>query len=166
MENVIREINMKTKNKKILIGSTIGVIIVLSLFFIFQSRSDTVFKGYVAEVYYSPTCGCCLRHINYLRDNGLEVKPIKTDSIENIKYELNIPKDFWSCHTTKIDKYFIEGHMPIEAIKKLLMEKPGIDGIALPDMPSGSPGMTGWKTEQFVIYAISGGQSQGIFEEV
>jgi len=37
--------------------------------------------------------------------------------------------------------YFIEGHIPIEAIEKLLTEKPEIDGIALPEMPSGSPGM-------------------------
>jgi hypothetical protein len=30
--------------------------------------------------------------------------------------------------------YFIEGHIPIEAINKLLTEKPEIDGIALPEM--------------------------------
>ncbi len=41
--------------------------------------------------------------------------------------------------------YFIEGHVPIEAIEKLLTEKPEIDGIALPQMPSGSPGMSGFK---------------------
>jgi len=37
----------------------------------------------------------------------------------------------------------------IEAIKKLLEERPGIDSIALPGMPSGSPGMPGPKRARF-----------------
>ena len=50
--------------------------------------------------------------------------------------------------------YFVEGHVPIEAIEKLMAEKPDIAGIALPGMPSGSPGMGGSRSGQFVIYAI------------
>ena len=46
----------------------------------------------------------------------------------------------------------------IEAIKKLLEERPGIDGIALPGMPSGSPGMPGPKRASFTIYQILDGQ--------
>lgn len=62
-----------------------------------------------------------------------------------------------SCHTAVIADYFVEGHIPIEAIEKLLEEKPGIDGIALPGMPTGSPGMPGQQTEAFKIYALSAG---------
>ena len=51
--------------------------------------------------------------------------------------------------------YFVEGHIPIEAIKKLLVEKPDIKGIAMPGMPSGSPGMPGAKDGQFIIYAVA-----------
>lgn len=64
-----------------------------------------------------------------------------------------------SCHTTVIGGYYIEGHVPVEAIKRLLEEKPQIDGIALPGMPAGSPGMSGSKEGPFVIYSISGGQT-------
>ena len=46
-----------------------------------------------------------------------------------------------SCHSAQIDNYTIEGHVPIESIKKLFKEKPSIKGIALPGMPPGSPGM-------------------------
>ena len=46
----------------------------------------------------------------------------------------------------------------IEAIKKLLEERPGIDGIALPGIPSGSPGMPGPKRAPFTIYQILDGQ--------
>ena len=46
-----------------------------------------------------------------------------------------------SCHSAQIGKYTIEGHVPIESIKKLLEEKPLISGLAVPGMPQGSPGM-------------------------
>ncbi len=62
--------------------------------------------------------------------------------------------------------YFIEGHVPIEAIEKLLTEKPEIDGIALPGMPSGSPGMPGFKLSPFKIHSVKNGQDQGIFMEI
>ncbi|MEE8472355.1 MAG: DUF411 domain-containing protein [Dehalococcoidia bacterium] len=48
--------------------------------------------------------------------------------------------------------------MPIAAVDKLLAEKPDIGGIALPGMPSGSPGMPGPKQEPFVIFALSDGE--------
>ena len=62
--------------------------------------------------------------------------------------------------------YFIEGHIPIEAINKLLTEKPEIDGITLPEMPSGSPGMPGFKIEKWKIHSVKNGQNQGIFMEI
>jgi hypothetical protein len=62
------------------------------------------------------------------------------------------------CHTTVINEYFVEGHVPIEAVRKLLEERPLIDGIALPRMPQGSPGMGGEKTQPFVIYSITDGK--------
>ena len=63
-----------------------------------------------------------------------------------------------SCHTTILGKYFIEGHVPLEAINKLLKEQPDIDGIALPGMPIGTPGMPGEKEEPYVIYQLIDGK--------
>jgi hypothetical protein len=62
--------------------------------------------------------------------------------------------------------YFIEGHIPVGAIEKLLNEKPEIDGIALPEMPSGYPGMQGFKLSPFKIRSIKNGQDKGIFMEI
>ena len=158
------------KNKKVLITSVILTILflVFSFFFIFSNRSEdtTVFRSYTAEVFYSPDCGCCANYIKYLKDKGFNVKPIPMGNIESVKYELKIPQNLWSCHTTKIDKYFIEGHVPIEAIKKLLEERPDIDGIALPGMPYGSPGMSGFKSTTFEVYKIIKGQSEDVFIRV
>ena len=71
--------------------------------------------------------------------------------------EYQIPRNMESCHTAVIEGYFVEGHVPVEVIIKLLEEKPDIDGISLPGMPPGSPGMPGQQTEAFKIYALSDG---------
>lgn len=91
----------------------------------------------------------------YLRAHGFPVRSVDTDSADQIKSRLGIPPDMWSCHTIDAGGYFIEGHIPVEAIEKLLVEQPRISGIALPGMPPGSPGMGGVRTGPLVIYAIS-----------
>ncbi len=77
--------------------------------------------------------------------------------MSSIKKKYQIPHNMEGCHTGVIGDYFVEGHVPVEAIEELLAEKPAIGGIALPGMPSGSPGMPGQKTEAFKIYALSDG---------
>ncbi len=111
----------------------------------------------LVTVYSSPTCGCCHEYEKYLEENGFEVEPIRTEALSEMKDELNIPEEMRSCHTAKVGEYFVEGHVPVEAIRKLLEERPPIGGIALPGMPSGSPGMGGDKAEPFVIYSITDG---------
>ena len=93
---------------------------------------------------------------------GFEVQITNVEDMSPIKSSYRIPSSMESCHTTVIGDYVIEGHMPIEAIEKLLTEKPAIAGIALPGMPYGSPGMPGSKQGPFVIYALD--QDGGVTE--
>jgi hypothetical protein len=74
-----------------------------------------------------------------------------------IKAERGVPEGAWSCHTAVVAGYVVEGHVPAEAIEALLAQRPPIDGIALPAMPDGSPGMPGVKAAPFEILAIDGG---------
>lgn len=108
-----------------------------------------------ATVFYSPTCSCCQEYIPYLKRQGFSVDAKPTRDMLSIKEQYQIPSEIESCHTTIIGDYFVEGHMPIEAIKKLLAEKPDILGIGLAGMPFGSPGMGGVKKEVFDIYGLS-----------
>ena len=108
-------------------------------------------------IYSSPTCGCCAQYAVYLEEEGFQVTLERTNNVDEIKDSLGIPDDVRSCHTAVIGRYFVEGHVPVAAIAKLLEEQPEIDGIALPGMPSGSPGMLGSKEGPFVIYAVADG---------
>ena len=93
------------------------------------------------ESYRSASCDCCKKWINHLRDNGLEVVDNVVEDISVIKNQYQIPNNLRSCHSVQIANYTIEGHVPIESINKLFREKPNINGIAVPGMPLGSPGM-------------------------
>lgn len=109
-----------------------------------------------AMVYKSPNCGCCNGYIAELKKQGFDVETVSTNDMESIKQKYGISADKQSCHTTVIGDYFIEGHVPIEAVEKLLSEKPKVDGIGLPGMPIGTPGMPGIKQAAYEIYQKSG----------
>lgn len=94
-----------------------------------------------AVVYRSPTCGCCKSYEDYLRRHGYTVESRVTDDMDAVKSERGIPEGAASCHTTSLDGYTIEGHVPMEAIATLLEQRPAVDAIAVPGMPSNSPGM-------------------------
>ena len=115
-------------------------------------------KQYV-EVFKTPSCGCCYGYVLFLEKEQFNVKETDMRSLHSIKQKYNIPLEMQSCHTTIIGKYFIEGHVPLEAVNKLLKEQPDIDGIALPGMPIGTPGMPGDKDEPYVIYQLKDGKS-------
>ena len=111
----------------------------------------------ILQVFKSPSCGCCNGYVLFLEKENFKVKQTDLENIETIKQKYSIPLEMQSCHTTIIDKYFIEGHVPLAAINKLLKERPDIDGIALPGMPIGTPGMPGDKEEPYVIYQLVDG---------
>jgi hypothetical protein len=111
----------------------------------------------------SPTCGCCHIYVEYLQELEIQVNSIVTQDWMDIKEEKLIPSNFRSCHTSIVGEYFVEGHVPANIIHKLLNESPEIDGISLPNMPAGTPGMPGQQTEDYVFYMIKDGVEIGIF---
>lgn len=123
--------------------------------------------AHAATVYFQPNCGCCKEYMKYLEQNGIEVerKEISLEELGAKKEELGIPAGAAACHTMTIGDYVVEGHVPVETIAQLMTEKPAIDGIALPGMPMGSPGMTGFKTGVFKIQSFTAGESTGIYAE-
>lgn len=108
-----------------------------------------------AVLYKHPQCGCCETYAAYLRRNDFKVDVKLTFALAEISRKAGVPPEMQGCHSMFIDGYVIDGHVPVNVVRKLLSEKPAIAGITLPGMPDGSPGMTGTKTEQFTIYAVT-----------
>lgn len=114
----------------------------------------------VIEVTKSPYCGCCQHWIEYLQKRGHEVKVTNSDSLGAVKDALRIPEELRSCHTAKVGKYVVEGHVPAEDIERLLKEKPDAIGIAVAGMPAGSPGMDhhggGKQSYETILFTANG----------
>lgn len=111
-----------------------------------------------ATVYRSPSCGCCGAWIEYLEDHGFQVVVQDVDDPVAVKEMVGVPEELYSCHTAAIDGYTVEGHVPVEAIERLLEERPAVQGIGVAGMPPGSPGMGGEMTQPFTAYTFSDGQ--------
>ena len=77
-----------------------------------------------------------------MEQNGFNVEAIKTNDMYNTKVNAGIDMSLSSCHTGFISGYFIEGHVPHDAITKLLAEKPDIKGIGL------------WSSEMFLMFVL------------
>lgn len=93
------------------------------------------------EVFKSPYCGCCGKWVEHLRKSGFDVTTKDVDNVPATRKALGMPDTYGSCHTAKIGRYTIEGHVPARDIQRLLKENPKAVGLAAPGMPQGSPGM-------------------------
>lgn len=158
--------------KSLIIGIAIVIVFILAIFLFAKSSSASNFEtinnveGDI-KIYKSMSCGCCevyLKYANSKTNHKIDVLNVQDPS--QIKKQYGIPSELESCHTTIIGNYFVEGHIPLEAVEKLLKEQPDIAGIAMPGMPSGSPGMPGSKRGDFIIYAVARDGSYGEFMRI
>ena len=100
---------------------------------------DGIVKDIV--VYKNPECGCCTKWVRYLETQGYNVTIESTRDVYEVKKRLGVPERLAACHTAVIDGYVIEGHITHRDIKRLLLFRPDVTGIAVPGMPIGTPGM-------------------------
>ena len=103
-------------------------------------------------VHLDPGCGCCGAYVEHLRRARFAVQVERHADLAPIKARGRVPADLEACHTTFVDGYAIEGHVPAAAIRRLLAERPAARGIAVPGMPAGSPGMEGGTPEAYTVY--------------
>ena len=117
----------------------------------------------LATLFKNPQCGCCESYAAYLRENGYEVKVEAPNDLALIKQRQGIPQELGGCHTTFVGGYYVDGHVPIGSFDRLLAERPELNGITLPGMPAGSPGMGGTKSSPFTIFALAQGGERSVY---
>lgn len=108
----------------------------------------------LVQVYKSPTCGCCSKWVDHLRDAGFRVEASDVRDVNAYKLKYGVPQQLGSCHTAIVDGYVIEGHVPADDVIRLLRERPEVTGIAVPGMPLGSPGMEAPNPERYETIAF------------
>lgn len=113
----------------------------------------------VVDVYKTASCGCCKAWIKHLESNGFTVRAHDVDDTSPMRAKFGIPEQYGSCHTAKVGKYAIEGHVPASDIKRLLGSKEKATGLSVPGMPMGSPGMEGPHKDAYEVMLIKGGKA-------
>lgn len=119
----------------------------------------------VVDVYKTPTCGCCSKWVDHLREEGFEVRTTDMRDLTDIKASHGVPEHLASCHTGLVAGYVLEGHVPGEDVQRLLEERPAIAGLAVPGMPIGSPGMEipGSEAQPYEVIAFRNDGSTQVF---
>ncbi len=112
------------------------------------------FATTTVEVYKSPTCGCCSKWVDHMRDHGFTVVT-KDVGNQKIRQQVGMSESLGSCHTALVNGYVIEGHVPAPDIIRFLKEKPDALGLAVPDMPHGSPGMEGRRVDPYSVLKVN-----------
>jgi hypothetical protein len=146
------ESNMKISRRSLLVGLTST-----SLVSAFPASAQAAKP--LVKVTKDPSCGCCGAWVDHVRKAGFPVEVIESAEVNRLKVRLGVPQDLASCHTAEVGGYVIEGHVPAEAIKRLLAEKPQAKGLAVPGMPVGSPGMEVKGVEDEVYEVVPSSQT-------
>lgn len=140
-----------------------------SLAFALMSAASFIATGAMAAemvVYKSPYCGCCEEWAEALKISGIPLRMENVEDMDALKASYKVPDDAWSCHTAVADGYVFEGHVPLEAVNRVLAEHPDITGIAVPGMPSGALGMGDDPDASYDVIAFNKDGSQSVYMEI
>jgi hypothetical protein len=124
--------------RKVITHRTAGTALLLSL-----AACTSAAQAAPLVMFRDPGCGCCEKWAEHIETNmKQDIETRSSNDMGAVKDANGVPGALRSCHTMIVEGYVIEGHVPAEAIAKLLREKPaGVKGLAVAGMPVGSPGM-------------------------
>ena len=150
---------MKTNRRQFLAGSASALLLA-------ALAKTAAASASVMTVHKDPNCGCCHLWAEAMQRAGFDIRLNDVDDLAPIKARLGVAGDLEGCHTAEIDGYFLEGHVPLSSVRKLLAERPAIKGLAVPGMPSGSLGMGDDPSASYDVIAVSVLGKPYLFEAV
>ncbi|MBL8960877.1 MAG: DUF411 domain-containing protein [Gemmatimonadetes bacterium] len=92
-------------------------------------------------VFKSPSCQCCGKWVERMREHGFALGEENMADVSPVKQKYGVPANLYSCHTGIAGGYSFEGHVPPDLVARVLQERPGFAGLAVPGMPQSAPGM-------------------------
>lgn len=117
-------------------------------------------------VYKGESCSCCDAWAEALKASGIPIRVENVEDMDVIKARYGVPDELQSCHTAFAGGYIFEGHVPLEAVQKILADRPAIVGVAVPGMPDGALGMGEDPNASYDVIALHRNGSQSVFMEI
>jgi hypothetical protein len=128
---------------------------------------QTAPRIYDMQVSRDTGCPCCHVWTKLMQATGrFRLTMVDAPDLPAFKRSLGVPPGLGSCHTAVVETLVVEGHVPAEAILRLLDQRPaGVRGIAVPGMPRGSPGMEqpNGAVDPYEVIAFGVDGSQSVF---
>ncbi len=115
------------------------------------------------DVYKDPTCGCCSNWVTHMKKRGFDTTVTDVRDIAAVKAKYDVPNQLRSCHTALVGGYVIEGHVPATDVQRLLKQRPKVVGLAVPGMPTGSPGMEGQNGRPYDVLTFDAAGKTTVF---
>ena len=144
-------------NRRTLLASAISGLVVAS-----NAANAAAYPS--IKAYRNPGCGCCEKWAGLMKEAGFAITLEDDEDLAGRKEKLGVPADLAGCHTALMEDYVIEGHVPVDDIKRLLVERPVARGLAVPGMPAGSPGMeNGGPPDAFMVFLFKNDGSKTIY---
>ena len=116
-------------------------------------------------MYKNDGCMCCTKWADHMNEEEFAVIEKPVPNLNQIKADYGISRKNASCHTSLVDGYIVEGHVPVEDVQRLLKEQPEAIGLTVPGMPIGSPGMEieGRKADKYDVLLIAKNGTTSVF---
>jgi hypothetical protein len=156
--HISRRVFLRSAGLVVLLGSGVSVLAACGDSGSARPVASAPVGGTAVTLYRQEGCSCCATYADYLRENGFAVEMNTVDDLKPIREQYAIPEAGVGCHTSVIDGFVIEGHVPVEAIDRLLSERPALDGISVVGMPANSPGMGDPNGHPLDILSFRGGR--------
>jgi hypothetical protein len=117
-------------------------------------------------MYASETCQCCRLWVAHLEAHGYRVRIKYTSNLPRRKDELGVPSSLRACHTAVVRDVVVEGHVPADTLTRFLAERSGERGLAVAEMPGGSPGMESIRKQPYDVIAFRTDGSTRVYAHV
>lgn len=115
-------------------------------------------------VYKDPNCGCCSLWVQHMERAGFRVTATNTSDMPALRAKLGVPRPVQSCHTAVVGDLIVEGHVPADDVKRMLISGQKVKGLAVPGMPIGSPGMEQGSTKhQYSVLTFDASGRTSVF---
>ncbi len=114
-------------------------------------------------MYRTASCGCCGLWVDHLKAAGFEPTVHMVPSMDQVAVRKGVPAALHSCHTATLEGYVVEGHVPADVIRQLLKDRPRVQGIAVPGMPLGSPGMESPNPQPYEVLTFDAKGNTSVF---
>lgn len=90
-----------------------------------------------------------------MRRAGFRATVKNVADVRAIKQQHGVPARLSWRHTSLVDGYVVEGHVPADLIAQLLTEHRAVAGLAVPGMPAGSPGMESGRKQPYEVLTFT-----------